>query len=163
MTYDAENIDNKTMYATFGSHEAYACPEGIEAYELEFAENETLYAYALNGDIVSDYTKLIVNNSNRLVLDDSLFALDAVVLRDVKSNSVTLKSRISDRRVKVEFDGFDYLFIWHKYKAPFLCIEPWCGLPDVVGADYDFTKKVGMHAIAPGCHFARTHTITVGQ
>ena len=162
VTYDAENLDNKTMYCTFGAHEAYACPEGIEAYELIFPEKETLYAYGLNGDIVTDYTKLMVQGSDRLVLDDRHFALDALVFRDVKSNSVTLASKVSGRRVKVEFDGFDYLILWHKYTAPYLCIEPWCGLPDVAGSGYNFAEKEGMHAVSVGGHFARTHTITVG-
>ena len=162
VTYDAENLDKKVMYCTFGAHEAYACPEGIEAYELIFSENETLYAYGLNGDIVTDYTKLMVSNSNKLVLDDRHFALDALVFRNVKSNSVTLASKVSDRRIKVEFDGFDYLVLWHKHTAPYLCIEPWCGLPDVSGSGYNFAEKEGMHAVEPGAHFARTHTITIG-
>ncbi len=162
VTYDAENLDDKVMYCTFGAHEAYACPEGIEAYELIFPERETLYAYGLNGDIVTDYTKLVVNNSNKLVLDDRHFALDALVFRDVKSNSVTLSSRVSDRRITVEFDGFDYLVLWHKHTAPYLCIEPWCGLPDVVGSSYNFAEKEGMHAVEVGGRFARTHTITIG-
>lgn len=162
VTYDAENLDNKTMYCTFGAHEAYACPEGIEAYELVFPERETLYAYGLNGDIVTDYTKLIVNNSEKLVLDDSYFALDALVFRNVKSNSVTLRSNVSERRITVDFDGFDYLVLWHKHTAPYICIEPWCGLPDVSGSNFNFAEKEGMHAVAVGGHFARTHTITVG-
>ena len=162
VTYDAENLDDKTMYCTFGAHEAYACPEGIEAYELIFSDKETLYAYALNGDILTDYTKLMVNNSNKLVLDDSFFALDAVVFKDVKSNSVTLKSTVSDRQVKVDFDGFDYLVLWHKHTAPYLCIEPWCGLSDLAGSSYNFAEKAGMHALTPGSRFARTHVITVG-
>ena len=162
VTYDAENLDNEPMYCTFGGHEAYACPEGIEAYELVFPEKETLYAYALNGDLLTDYTKLIVNNSERLVLDDSYFALDALVFRGVKSNSVTLQSKVSDRRVKVEFDGFNYLVFWHKYSSPYLCIEPWCGVQDVAGTSFDITQKEGMHAVAAGGHFARTHIITVG-
>ncbi|MBO5280241.1 MAG: aldose 1-epimerase family protein [Clostridia bacterium] len=162
VTYDAQNLDEKTMYCTFGAHEAYACPEGIEAYELEFSDTETLYAYALNGDILTDYTKLMVNNSRRLVLDDRYFALDAVVFKDVKSNSVTLKSKVSDRRVKVDFDGFDYLVLWHKHTAPYLCIEPWCGLSDLAGSSYNFAEKAGMRALAPASHFTRTHVITVG-
>ena len=162
VTYDAQNLDGKTMYCTFGAHEAYACPEGIEAYDLVFSEKETLYAYALNGDILTDYTKLMVNNSNKLVLDDRFFALDAVVFKDVKSNSVTLQSRISDRRVRVDFDGFDYLALWHKHTAPYLCIEPWCGLSDLTGSSFNFAEKAGMRTLAPGSHFARTHVITVG-
>ena len=162
VTYDAENRDNKTMYCTFGAHEAYACPEGIEAYELIFSEKETLYAYGLNGDIVTDYTKLVLSGSDRLALDDKHFVLDALVFRGVKSNSVTLASKVSDRRVRVAFEGFDYLVLWHKHTAPYICIEPWCGLPDVVGSGYNFAEKEGMHALAVGGHFARTHTITVG-
>ena len=162
VTYDAENCDNRDMYCTFGAHEGYACPEGVEAYEIEFPEKETLYAYALNGDILTDYTKLMVNDSNLLVIDDKHFALDALVFRNVKSNSVTLKSKVSDRRVRVDFDGFEYLVLWHKYGAPYLCIEPWCGLSDLSGSSYSFIEKEGMHKIPVGGHFARTHTITVG-
>ncbi|MBP3592636.1 MAG: aldose 1-epimerase family protein [Clostridia bacterium] len=162
VTYDAENCGDKTMYCTFGAHEAYACPEGIEAYELVFPEEETLDAYALNGDLLTDYTKRIVNKSNRLVLDDRHFVLDALVFRGVKSNSVTLVSKVSDRRVKVEFDGFDYLVLWHKHKAPYLCIEPWCGIQDVAGSSPRLAEKEGIHALCAGGHFTRTHTITVG-
>lgn len=162
VTYDAENLDDKIMYCTFGGHEAYACPEGIEAYEIEFPEKETLYAYALNGDLLTDYTKLMVNNSNLLPLDDRHFVLDALVFRDVKSNSVTLKSKVSSRRVRVDFDGFDYLVLWHKHTAPYLCIEPWCGVQDVAGSSPRLSEKEGIHAVAVGGHFARTHVITVG-
>ncbi len=162
VTYDAENCGDKTMYCTFGAHEAYACPEGIEAYELVFPEEETLDAYALNGDLLTDYTKRIVNKSNRLVLDDRHFVLDALVFRGVKSNSVTLVSKVSDRRVQVEFDGFDYLVLWHKHKAPYLCIEPWCGIQDVAGSSPRLAEKEGIHALCAGGHFTRTHTITVG-
>jgi galactose mutarotase-like enzyme len=162
VTYDAENLDDKIMYCTFGGHEAYACPEGIEAYEIEFPEKETLYAYALNGDLLTDYTKLMVNNSNILPLDDRHFVLDALVFRDVKSNSVTLKSKVSSRRVRVDFDGFDYLVLWHKHTAPYLCIEPWCGVQDVAGSSPCLAEKEGIHAVAVGGHFARTHVITVG-
>lgn len=162
VTYDAENLDTKEMWCTFGAHEAYACPEGIEDYEIVFPERETLYAYGLNGDIVTDYTKLIVNDSNTLKLCDKDFFLDALVFRDgTKSTKATLVGK-SGRRLTVDYEGFDYLVLWHKYTAPYLCIEPWCGLPDVTGSDYDFTKKLGMRSLAPGEHFARTHTITIG-
>ena len=163
VTYDAENLDSKTLYCSFGGHEAYTCPEGIDAYEIIFPEKETLYAYALNGDLLTDYTKLIVSDSNRLPLDDRYFVLDALVFRNVKSNSVTLKSKVSDRRVRVDFEGFDYLVLWHKHTAPYICIEPWCGVQDVAGTSYNLKDKEGIHAIPAGRHFVRTHVITVGE
>lgn len=160
VTYDAENID-KTMYCTFGPHEGHSCTEGIEECEIVFSEKETLHAYALNGDILTNYTKLIIENSNTLPLDDKYFVLDALVFRDVKSNSVTLKHKNGGRRIKVEFDGFDYLLIWHKHTPPYICIEPWCGLQYVAGASGSFIEKEGMRALGTGEHFTRTHIITV--
>ena len=162
VTYDAENLDNKIMYCTFGAHEGYACPEGIEEYDVIFEKKETLVAYGLNGDILTDYTKQITDNSDTLPLDDKYFVLDALVFRDVKSNCVTLKHKHTDRYVKVDFDGFDYLLIWHKHTAPYICIEPWCGLQDIAGANGDFREKEGMRALGAGEHFTRTHIITVG-
>ncbi len=162
VTYDAENLGEKTMYCSFGGHEAYACPEGIESYELVFPEKETLTAYALNGDLLTDYTKTVVTNSNVFPLDDRHFVLDALVFRNVKSTSVTLKSKVSDRKVTVSFDGHDYLVLWHKHTAPYICIEPWCGVQDVAGSSFELSEKEGIHAVSPGAHFARTHVITVG-
>ena len=149
------------MYTTFGCHEAYACPEGIEEYELVFPERETFIASGLNGDIVTDYTKLIAENSNTITLKDIDFVLDALVFRDVKNKSVTLRHKGGNRSIKVDFDGFDNLVLWHKYTAPYLCIEPWCGLPDIAGSSYDLAEKHGMRALLPGEHFTRTHTVTI--
>ena len=162
VTYDVENTGKDTMYFSFGGHEAYACPEGIESYELVFPEKETLYAYALNGDLLTDYTKLIVNNSEHFPLDDRHFVLDALVFRDVKSRSVTLESKVSDRKLTVGFEGHDYLVFWHKYGAPYICIEPWCGVQDVAGSSFELSEKEGIRALSSGRRFVRTHTITVG-
>lgn len=160
VTYDVENKGADTMYATFGAHEGYACPEGIEAYDIVFPEPETLYASGLNGEIVTDYYKLMMTERCSFPLRDSDFAIDALVFRAIKNKSVSLLNRKTARGVKVDFQGFDNLVLWHKYGAPYLCIEPWCGLPDITGTGFDFTQKEGMRRIEPSRHFTRTHTIT---
>lgn len=161
VTYDAENLDSKVMYCTFGTHETYACPGGMENYEIVFPERETLYAYGLNGNIVTDYTKLIVDDSNTLVLRDSYFLLNGLVFRNLKSRSAEIVSKTDGRRVKIDFDGFNNLILWNKPGGSFICFEPWCGLPDVVGSSFDISEKEGMFAVAPGEHLIRMHTITV--
>jgi len=162
VTYSAANKGDKTMYCSFGAHEAYSTPEGIEAYDVIFPEKETLYAYALNGDLLTDYTKLIIENSRVLPLKDEYFYLDALVFRGLKSRSAILRNRENGRQVKVEFPGFDYFLLWHKYTAPYICLEPWCGVQDVAGSSYELAEKEGIHAIPVGERFVRTHTVTVG-
>ena len=161
VTYSAINKGDKTMYCSFGAHEAYATPEGIEAYDVIFPEKETLYAYALNGDLLTDYTKLIIEDSCVLPLKDEYFYLDALVFRGLKSRSATLRNRENGREVKVEFPGFDYFLLWHKYTAPYICVEPWCGVQDVAGSSYELSEKEGIHAVPAGDKFVRTHTIRV--
>ncbi len=164
ISYEAKNLDTKEMYCTFGAHEAYACREGVDAYDVIFSEEETLYAYGLNGDILTDYTKKIIENSKVLSLKDSYFCLDALVFRDLKSKSAELVHRDSGKTVvKLDFEGFPYFLLWHKFTAPYLCMEPWCGIPDVAGSSYDLKEKEGMTCLAPGECFSATHTITVGD
>lgn len=162
VTYEVKNKDNKAMYFSFGAHEAYACPEGIEAYDIVFPEKETLYAYALNGDLLTDYTKLIIKDSNVLSLKDEYFYLDALVFRDLKSRSAELINRSNGRHIKVDFEGFDYFLLWHKYNAPYICIEPWCGIQDVAGSSFDLSCKEGIHKLESGKAFSRSHIITIG-
>lgn len=160
VTYIVENKDNKVIYCSVGSHEAYACPEGIEAYDIVFPQRETLRAYALNGELLTDYTKLILDDSRVLPLRSEYFYLDALVFRDLKSRSAELIDRASGRRVRVEFDGADYFLLWQKYGAPYICIEPWSGVQDVAGSSYDITKKEGVNAVPVGGSLIRSHTIT---
>lgn len=160
-TYVIENNDEKTLYCSVGAHEAYATPEGIEAYDIIFPEKETLYAYALNGNILTDYTKLIMEDSYVLPLKDEYFYLDALVFRDLKSRSAILRNRESGREVKVEFPEFDYFLLWHKYTAPYICLEPWCGIPDVAGSSYELSEKEGIHAVPAGEKLVRVHTISL--
>ena len=50
---------------------------------------------------------------------------------------------------------------WQECGAPFLCIEPWNGLPDVVGEGKDFTKKIGIQQVSEGKTYVRTHNIEI--
>ena len=161
ITYRAENLDSETMYFSFGAHEGYACPGGIEEYDVVFPQDETLYAYALNGELLTDYTKLILDGGNTIPLKESYFYLDALVFKDLKSRTAKLVHRESGRAVDVDFNGFDYFLIWHKFGAPYICLEPWCGIQDIAGSTYELSEKAGINAICGGEAFERTHVITV--
>ena len=49
------------------------------------------------------------------------------------------------------YPDMPYLGIWHDAQtdAPFVCIEPWCGLPDYECRPLDFSEKAQMFHIAP--------------
>jgi len=51
--------------------------------------------------------------------------------------------------------------IWSAKDAPFVCIEPWCGIADSVNATGELRQKEGMNLLVPGEIFKRTWSVTV--
>lgn len=157
--YDVENKSDNTMYAAFGSHEAYLCPEGIEDYDLIFDKNETLKAGVLDGCLLTREFDTVLFDSKVLPIYVKYFDVDTLVFTDIKSRFVTLRNRKNGKSVSVDFNGFDNLLIWTKKGAPYLCIEPWTTCPSYADCGYSIAEKAGMTAVEPNTHFNRVHTI----
>ncbi len=158
---EVKNMGGDTMYFSIGSHEAYATPEGVEEYELLFPQKETLYAYELVGNYIGCKRTLIVDGSDRLPLKKEYFSIDALVFPEIVSRSVILQKKDASKAVRVEFDGFFNLMIWQKCGAPYVCLEPWNGIPDFLESDKDFTKKPGIQQVSAGRTYVRTHSIEI--
>ncbi len=159
--YRVNNVNDRDMYFSVGAHEAYATPEGIEDYDLIFPEKENLETVLLNGGLLTKNTMTIGKNTEYLPLYDKYFILDTLIFTNLKSRAVTLKNRKTDRKLTVSFPDCDYLGIWHKMSAGYICIEPWSGHSDFEDHDYDFTKKDGIIKLAPHAQYSNIHTITV--
>ncbi len=161
IAYSVKNTDNKTMYFSIGSHEAYATPEGIEDYDVIFPQNETLSSYVLYGNLLSDQKMPIIKDSKVLPLYDKYFTIDAMVFRDLKSRTATLRNRKNGRAISVDFPDADYFLLWHKPNSGYMCLEPWSGVQDIVGSSYDITKKEGIIPLETGKTYNTEHIITV--
>lgn len=159
--YSVINKTDKTMYFSIGSHEGYATPEGIEDYDVIFPEKETLDAGVLYGNLLSHQRMPIIKEQNYLPLYEKHFTIDALVFTDLKSKSATLRNRKNGRGVRVDFPDAHYFLLWHKPNAPYMCLEPWNGVQDIVGSSYELTEKEGITALSSGKEFFYTHSITV--
>lgn len=162
VSYITTNTGAEPMYYSVGAHEAYACPEGVEHYELVFDQEESLVHSELEGSQITRSTRELTHNSRVLKLHPDLFVPDALVLQNVKSRAVTLRSALHDRTVRVCFPGHDTLMVWQKRGAPYVCIEPWCNPPEYTDSDHELTHKPGIICLESGQSDTRTHTITFG-
>lgn len=160
VTYDVKNPASEPLYMSFGGHEGYVCPEGITEYEVVFEQPETLITTP--DPFNSNDTKLIGENVTVLPMEDRFFAIDALIFKKcVKSTSLKLRHKKTGRGVQVDFEGFPYLLIWTKIGAPYICVEPWCGITDVPETDGNLVTKEGINRVEGGETFRRVHTITV--
>lgn len=159
VTYDVKNLSDSKMLFQLGSHEGFSCPEGIEEYDVIFEKNETLDSYKISGPYLLDETYRVLKDSRVLPLYYSYFAIDALVFKDIKSRSVTLKNRKTGRSVSLSFPDHNYFILWTKPDAPYICIEPWCGTKGFKDDSFDLSKREGIESLNSGKNFRRTHTI----
>lgn len=157
--YDVKNLSDKEMYMSIGSHEAYACPEGIEDYDVIFERKENLEAAVVDGKLIRRETNTILKDSNVLPLYEKYFDIDALVFTDLKSRFVTLRNRKTGKSVSISFPDRDFLLLWTKPGAPYICIEPWAGIPSFVDDTLDITAKTGINKVLPDSNFVSIHNI----
>lgn len=159
VTYTVENKSDTAMYFSEGSHEGYACPEGIEEYDVIFEKEETLSAYAIDGVRLKPNPTPMLYRSRVFPLYEKYFKVDALVFNNLQSRSAALRHRPTGREITVDFPGCDYFLLWQKCGAKYICMEPWCGICGTVGDGIAFEEKEGMICLLPGERYERTHTV----
>ena len=159
VNYEVKNLSDDTMYVSLGAHEAYACADGIENYDVIFEKKETLDACVLDGNLISEKTRRIITDTDTLPLYTDFFAVDALVFKSLKSRFATLRNRVTGESVSVEFGGFDYFLIWTKPGAGYICLEPWAGIPPMTGAGNAIEEKEGINKVPAGERLSLNHTL----
>lgn len=168
VSHKVQNLDDKTIYFSLGAHPAFNCPlnegESYSDYYIEFEHKETADRTLLSVDgLISDQTIPVLENSNQLGLHTELFNDDALILKTLQSRRVSLKSRKSSQILSVSYKDFNYLGIWAKPNAPFVCIEPWLGIADHENTNGDFLQKDGLIQLPKGEVFEARYSISIDE
>ena len=92
-------------------------------------------------------------DQDRFTLDYSVFdRLDTIILEGLRSTGVALLHKDTGRGVHMSYDGFPMIAFWtpgHK-KAPFICLEPWHGLPSLADETGNFEDRPYVTLLSPG-------------
>jgi galactose mutarotase-like enzyme len=113
--------------------------------------------------LIDGTTYPVIENGRILPLRHGLFNNDALVFRNVPSRCLSLKSRKSETAIEVDYQSAPHLGIWQKPGAPYICIEPWHGLPDEKSHNGKIEEKYGIISLEAGGEWRWTHTITVRE
>ncbi|MFN7044757.1 MAG: aldose 1-epimerase family protein [Flavobacterium sp.] len=154
MKYSVENKSNIVMPFSLGAHPAFAIENSFSDYSLQFNQVESLLSYELEKEQFNNNSKEIDSKNGTINLDYALFEKDALVFKHLKSDKISLLKN-NKSVLSVHFCGFAYLGIWTKTNAPFLCIEPWCGLADNVNHNGNIFNKEGINLLQSNENFTR--------
>ncbi len=162
VSYEIINDSDGDMYFSIGSHEGYILLEGLSEYEIHFEKEEPEKPYIFETRLAPEESLDTRDGHSVLKLSNELFTDSiTVVYENPISKAVYLRNKAGDDKIRVEFEGFDNLFIWSCPMSQFVCIEPWCGMAEFGEAPDDISKKESIQRLAPGEQFERHHIITV--
>lgn len=159
-----ENHSSTPMYYSVGCHEGYALKGDLSEYYISFEEDENEVYHNLLIDNFTTTQKIKIPLSGNLLKLTDYFKKendgDSMVIYPVKSKRVTLK-RGDEEELSVYYKDFESLVLWTQYGAPFICIEPWNGMPDAVDTDHSIENKVAIKKLEPNASTTLYHNITI--
>ena len=158
--YFVRNQSDEVLPFSIGAHPAFAITEDFNSYSLEFNKQDVFETNHLENGSFNGKSTLVKMDNTELQLNYNLFEKDALVFKHLKSNEVILKQH-NKNILKVNFDHFPYLGIWTKPNAPFLCMEPWCGLADNKNHNGNIEEKEGIILLQPNEDFLRAIRIEI--
>ena len=162
-TYIVHNAGSDVMFFSVGGHPAFNVPLNRnlvhDDYYLAFDNDNTLQRHLLRDGLLSDETELIELNDKRLALTPGLFYKDAVVLKHINSKQITLRTDNDPHGLTFKFEDFPYFGIWAAKDAPFVCLEPWCGVADNIHHDNQLIQKEGIIELQPAATWQRTWSV----
>ena len=159
-TYEVFNSGNVDLLFSVGAHPAFAVPITKDTiytdYYLQFNTTEQLHRWKLLNGLISSAAELLPTTNNKLLLTKELFYDDAIVLKNIKSNIITLGCSKHHHGLNFKFDNFPFFGVWAAKDAPFVCLEPWCGIADSVTSIQQLKTKEGINILATNTHWRRS-------
>lgn len=161
-----ENPGPAELPFSIGFHTGYLCPfdsaHSIRDYSVVFEQKETADEILCDGNgLLSGEKARFLDGRDAMPLSDETFP-HSFILENPKSRWIALRENGSGRAVRVHLSDFPYVALWSTpHRVPFLCVEPWHGLPDRADTDGQFLRKPGLRKIGAGQTFRCSQTIEI--
>ncbi|MBR2499404.1 MAG: aldose 1-epimerase family protein [Clostridia bacterium] len=161
-----KNTGEDVMFFSYGGHPGFNVPfsknEKFENYYLEFSTNEMSKLIFSETCFDTGENEKISFTKKKLLLNHNLFDNDALFFKS-ESDKVKLKSTKSKNSIELCYKNMTCLGVWHKPKtdAPYICIEPWHGIPSKDGVIDDIETKSQMIKLDPNKKYTNLFTMKI--
>ncbi|MDR0297803.1 MAG: aldose 1-epimerase family protein [Streptococcaceae bacterium] len=167
VSYTVENTDTQPIQFGIGAHPAFNVPlehGTFENYTLTLSPKAKRAFIPLNPEtgLTKTHEQVFVMDHKK-PLTRELFKNDALVYASSFQMSVSLTNNLDARGVTVSWEDMPYFGLWSPYpkEAPFVCIEPWCGLADAEYTSGELTEKFAINTLEAGKTFACSYKTAI--
>jgi galactose mutarotase-like enzyme len=163
--YKVENISaDKDLYFSIGAHPAFNLPfiadTQFSEHSIRFQQPEDLVRFKLENGLISNNTLSMGSQTQTIPFNPDLFIDDALVFKNLKSEYVEIVHQSTQNSIRLTAKNFPFYGIWQKHNAPFVCLEPWCGIADSIYTHGDITHKEGINKLSAGEKFDISFSIS---
>jgi galactose mutarotase-like enzyme len=174
--WEVLNKDTRPMHFQIGAHPALLLPDyheedPVHGYLQCFdvagkMVMRPMLSHGLEGGYLTELDAprpMPVSADGLLPITGETFAIDTFMLEHGQVKSVTLLNKDKRPYLTVGSDQTEAFGLWapHKPGCPFVCLEPWCGITDLVGFKGDISQRYLNHSLEPGASFAFTYWIEI--
>lgn len=160
LTFVLSNTGEEQMPASLGWHPGFISDDA-PGWSLEFeAPEHGPIRRASAATQLQPWLLPSPASGRTLDLTDDLFQEGAVIFEDPKSRKVSYVSPAGPV-FELAFPDFPHLAVWKKPGEPFVCLEPWNGLPPPAGFDQDIADMPHQMHLPPGASKTLACRITV--
>ncbi|WP_313386852.1 aldose 1-epimerase family protein [Chishuiella sp.] len=147
--YIVKNLEKENdLLFSLGAHPAFNIEvnddKNYSDYEIYFPSDEFLEINQLTNNLIAENKKVINLNNKKLDLSYQLFESDALVMTNLKSESLILRNKIDNDSLIFSFNNFPFFGIWAAKNANFVCLEPWSGIADFENHNQNLKQKIGI-------------------
>ena len=168
LNYRIVNLSKKPMPFMIGSHPAFALPGKRTETEFDISGNRILLEGVDGTDaLLQEETFSFMTGKKAWIpspipLNKDLFRkINTVILEAESFDSIRLEKKDGSALVLHKEDA-PYLALWSDMKfGDYVCIEPWHGLPDTLGASKEIQEKPGILTLSVGCEFSCGYRIEI--
>jgi galactose mutarotase-like enzyme len=164
-----QNVSNRAgeaFSASLGAHPGFAWPlpgaSSRAEHSIEFEQAETAPIRRLIGGLLKPEPSPNPVEGRTLLLDESIFAADAVIFDHLSSRSVRY-SAPGAPSITVSFPDFPILGVWSKVPGEFVCIEPWFGMTAAEDFSGEYSEKPHQFVLEPDESREFTYSVTVSR
>lgn len=166
--FDIKNNGDCIMPFSYGGHPGFNVPftnnDCFDDYYVEFDKDKLKRMIFSDSHLYTENTEDYNLDNKKLHLHHHLFDNDGVFF-EMKNGSATLKSYKNDTTLEVSFADMTCLGLWHKPKsdAPYVCIEPWHGVPSDDGKIDDLSTKRQMISLNSNEKYTGSFSIKITE
>ena len=174
--WEVLNTDSRDIHFQIGAHPALMLPDyheedPVHGYLQCFDADgkvvaQPMLSHGLDGGYLTNLDAPVpmpVNEDGLLTITGETFSIDTFMLEHGSVKSVMLLDKNKKSYLSVGSDQTEAYGIWAPYKpgCPFVCLEPWCGITDLVGFSGELSERYLDHSLKPGEKFGFTYWIEI--